>query len=169
MTTRGSRSRSFAVIEAPARQIAENAVAEGSIIVGKLRRKPDFSQGWNAQKVEFGALFSMGVIDPAKVVRMAAAGWRLERWNACHFRSDDRREVETSRGECKSLSDLSAPPRDCSVASPTHSQFNTLKSPGKRCATLAGPTWHDFWISVERGASNLVTASALPKKVERNR
>nr|AAA26283.1 groEL [Sinorhizobium meliloti] len=58
-------------IEAPVRQIAENAGAEGSIIVGKLREKQDFAFGWNAQTGEFGDLFQMGVIDPAKVVRTA--------------------------------------------------------------------------------------------------
>ncbi|PST25501.1 chaperonin GroEL [Mesorhizobium plurifarium] len=58
-------------IEAPVRQIAENAGAEGSIIVGKLREKEDFAFGWNAQTGEFGDLFEMGVIDPAKVVRAA--------------------------------------------------------------------------------------------------
>ncbi|HXV31816.1 MAG TPA: chaperonin GroEL [Sinorhizobium sp.] len=58
-------------IEAPARQIAENAGAEGSIIVGQLRKKTDFAYGWNAQTGEFGDLFAMGVIDPAKVVRAA--------------------------------------------------------------------------------------------------
>ena len=58
-------------IEAPVRQIAENAGAEGSIIVGKLREKADFGYGWNAQTNEFGDLFGQGVIDPAKVVRTA--------------------------------------------------------------------------------------------------
>ncbi|MCO5083831.1 MAG: chaperonin GroEL [Rhizobiaceae bacterium] len=58
-------------IETPARQIAENAGAEGSIIVGKLREKADFAWGWNAQTNEFGDLYSQGVIDPAKVVRTA--------------------------------------------------------------------------------------------------
>jgi len=58
-------------IEAPVRQIAENAGAEGSIIVGKLREKPDFAYGWNAQTDEYGDLFAQGVIDPAKVVRTA--------------------------------------------------------------------------------------------------
>ncbi|MCJ8521475.1 chaperonin GroEL [Pseudorhizobium tarimense] len=58
-------------IEAPVRQIAENAGAEGSIIVGKLREKADFSFGWNAQTNEYGDLYTMGVIDPAKVVRTA--------------------------------------------------------------------------------------------------
>src|SRR6185369_16005572 len=57
--------------EAPVRQIAENAGAEGSIIVGKLRENTQFSFGWNAQTGEYGDLFSQGVIDPAKVVRTA--------------------------------------------------------------------------------------------------
>ncbi|MBB3458230.1 chaperonin GroEL [Rhizobium sp. BK313] len=58
-------------IEAPVRQIAENSGAEGSIVVGKLREKADFSFGWNAQTSEYGDLYAMGVIDPAKVVRTA--------------------------------------------------------------------------------------------------
>ncbi|OHV88668.1 chaperonin GroEL [Mesorhizobium sp. ORS 3428] len=58
-------------LETPVRQIAENAGAEGSIIVGKLREKAEFSFGWNAQTGEFGDLYGQGVIDPAKVVRTA--------------------------------------------------------------------------------------------------
>ncbi|MCT8989666.1 chaperonin GroEL [Chelativorans sp. SCAU2101] len=58
-------------IEAPIRQIAENAGEEGSIVVGKVREKSDFGYGWNAQTGEYGDLFSMGVIDPLKVVRTA--------------------------------------------------------------------------------------------------
>ncbi|MBY5446990.1 chaperonin GroEL [Rhizobium leguminosarum] len=58
-------------LEAPARQIAENAGAEGSIVVGKLREKSEFSYGWNAQTGEYGDLYAQGVIDPAKVVRTA--------------------------------------------------------------------------------------------------
>ncbi|MBB4229643.1 chaperonin GroEL [Rhizobium mongolense] len=58
-------------IESPVRQIAENAGAEGSIVVGKLREKAEFSYGWNAQTNEYGDLYQMGVIDPAKVVRTA--------------------------------------------------------------------------------------------------
>ncbi|NNU45993.1 chaperonin GroEL [Rhizobium sp. WYCCWR 11279] len=58
-------------IEAPVRQIAENAGAEGSIVVGKLREKGEFSYGWNAQTGEYGDLYAQGVIDPAKVVRTA--------------------------------------------------------------------------------------------------
>jgi len=58
-------------VEAPVRQIAENAGTEGSIIVGKLRGRADFSFGWNAQTGEYGDLYGQGVIDPAKVVRTA--------------------------------------------------------------------------------------------------
>ncbi|HEV7321849.1 MAG TPA: chaperonin GroEL [Ensifer sp.] len=58
-------------LETPVRQIAENAGAEGSVIVGKLREMGDFAHGWNAQTGEYGDLFRMGVIDPAKVVRAA--------------------------------------------------------------------------------------------------
>jgi chaperonin GroEL len=58
-------------IEAPARLIAENAGAEGSIIVGKLRENSAFGFGWNAQTGEFGDLYVQGVIDPVKVVRTA--------------------------------------------------------------------------------------------------
>jgi chaperonin GroEL len=58
-------------IEAPVRQIAQNAGAEGSIIVGKLREKTNRAWGWNAQTGEYGDLYKMGVIDPAKVVRTA--------------------------------------------------------------------------------------------------
>jgi chaperonin GroEL len=58
-------------IEAPVRQIAENAGAEGSIIVATLRAKNNFGFGWNAQTNEFGDLYKQGVIDPAKVVRTA--------------------------------------------------------------------------------------------------
>ena len=58
-------------LEAPARQIAANAGAEGSIIVGKLRDNTDFAWGWNAQTDEFGDLYRQGVIDPVKVVGTA--------------------------------------------------------------------------------------------------
>jgi chaperonin GroEL len=56
-------------IQAPARQIAANAGAEGSIIVGKILDNADDSYGWNAQTDEYGDLYKFGVIDPAKVVR----------------------------------------------------------------------------------------------------
>jgi chaperonin GroEL len=58
-------------LQAPIRQIAENAGVEGSIVVGKVLENKDVSFGYNAQTEEYGDLVKMGVIDPAKVVRTA--------------------------------------------------------------------------------------------------
>src|SRR5690606_7401004 len=60
-------------LQAPIRQIAENAGVEGSIVVGRvLEKKGDGSAfGYDAQNDEYGDLFEKGIIDPAKVVRTA--------------------------------------------------------------------------------------------------
>ncbi|KLK92547.1 molecular chaperone GroEL [Microvirga vignae] len=58
-------------LQAPARQIALNAGEDGSVIVGKVAEAEDYSAGWNAQTGEFGDLYKFGIIDPAKVVRVA--------------------------------------------------------------------------------------------------
>ncbi|WP_120498980.1 chaperonin GroEL [Roseovarius sp. EL26] len=58
-------------IEAPLRQIAENAGVDGAVVAGKVRESSDTSFGFNAQTEEYGDMFSFGVIDPAKVVRTA--------------------------------------------------------------------------------------------------
>jgi chaperonin GroEL len=58
-------------IEAPLRQIAENAGVDGAVVAGKVRESGDNSFGFNAQTEEYGDLFKSGVIDPAKVVRTA--------------------------------------------------------------------------------------------------
>ncbi|MBL0969248.1 MAG: chaperonin GroEL [Brevundimonas sp.] len=58
-------------LQAPIRQISENAGVEGSIVVGKVLESNDASFGFNAQTEEYGDLVKMGVIDPAKVVRTA--------------------------------------------------------------------------------------------------
>ena len=58
-------------LQAPIRQIAENAGVEGSIVVGKVLENNDASFGFNAQTEEYGDLVKMGVIAPAKVVRTA--------------------------------------------------------------------------------------------------
>src|SRR5213080_1468595 len=55
----------------PARQIAENSGADGSIIVGKLLDSKDVNYGYDAQKGEFTDLVQAGIIDPTKVVRHA--------------------------------------------------------------------------------------------------
>ena len=56
-------------LEAPARQIANNAGADGSVIVGKLLENDEPTTGYNAQSGEFTDMIKAGVIDPAKVVR----------------------------------------------------------------------------------------------------
>jgi chaperonin GroEL len=58
-------------IQAPARQIANNAGADGAVIVGKLLEEKSDTIGYNAQKGEFEDLIKAGVIDPTKVVRSA--------------------------------------------------------------------------------------------------
>jgi len=58
-------------LQAPARQIAENAGADGSLIVGKLLEGKSATQGFNAQTGEFVDMVKDGVIDPTKVVRLA--------------------------------------------------------------------------------------------------
>ncbi|WP_170347837.1 MULTISPECIES: chaperonin GroEL [Ruegeria] len=58
-------------IEAPLRQIAENAGVDGAVVAGKVRESADAAFGFNAQTEEYGDMFSFGVIDPAKVVRTA--------------------------------------------------------------------------------------------------
>jgi chaperonin GroEL len=58
-------------LQAPIRQIAENAGVEGSIVVGKVLETRGVSFGYDAQKDEYGDMIEKGIIDPAKVVRTA--------------------------------------------------------------------------------------------------
>ena len=58
-------------LQAPARQIAENAGEDGAVVVGKIVDKDDYAFGYNAATGEYGNLVKQGVIDPAKVVRTA--------------------------------------------------------------------------------------------------
>jgi chaperonin GroEL len=58
-------------LQAPIRQIAENAGVEGSIVVGKVLENASATFGFNAQTEEYQDLVAAGVIDPAKVVRTA--------------------------------------------------------------------------------------------------
>ncbi|PZX12661.1 chaperonin GroEL [Celeribacter halophilus] len=58
-------------IEAPLRQIAENAGVDGAVVAGKIRESDDLAFGFNAQTEEYGDMFAFGVIDPAKVTRTA--------------------------------------------------------------------------------------------------
>jgi len=58
-------------LQAPIRQIAENAGDEGSIVVGRILDQKLATFGYNAQTGEFGDMIEMGIIDPVKVVRHA--------------------------------------------------------------------------------------------------
>ena len=58
-------------LEAPLRQIAENAGVDGAVVAGKIRESDDKNFGFNAQTEEYGDMFKFGVIDPAKVTRTA--------------------------------------------------------------------------------------------------
>ena len=58
-------------LQAPIRQIAENAGVEGSIVVGRVTDHKSPSFGYDAQTGEYGDLIGKGIIDPAKVVRVA--------------------------------------------------------------------------------------------------
>jgi len=58
-------------LEAPIRQIAENAGNEGSIVVGKVSENKSQTWGFNAQTEEYVDLIEAGIVDPAKVVRTA--------------------------------------------------------------------------------------------------
>ena len=58
-------------LSAPARQIAINAGEDGSVIVGKVLEKDQYSYGFDAQTGEYVNMVSKGIIDPTKVVRVA--------------------------------------------------------------------------------------------------
>ena len=58
-------------IQAPARQIVDNAGGDGAVVVGKLLESTDYNYGYDAQTGEYGDLVKLGIIDPTKVVRTA--------------------------------------------------------------------------------------------------
>jgi len=58
-------------LEAPLRQIVENAGMDGAVVAGKLLEQKDVRHGFNAQTEEYTDMVSAGIIDPTKVVRTA--------------------------------------------------------------------------------------------------
>jgi chaperonin GroEL len=58
-------------LEEPLRQIAQNAGHEGALVIGRVRDSKDENFGFNAETGEFGDMVKAGVIDPAKVTRLA--------------------------------------------------------------------------------------------------
>ena len=61
-------------LQAPARQIFANAGMEGSVIAGKLLDKGEADHGFDAQSGNYVDMIEAGIIDPAKVVRLALQG-----------------------------------------------------------------------------------------------
>jgi chaperonin GroEL len=62
------------VLQAPVRQIAENAGLDGAVVAGKLLEGKDFNFGFDAQKMVYTDMQKAGIIDPTKVVRSALQG-----------------------------------------------------------------------------------------------
>ena len=58
-------------LQAPIRQIAENAGVDGAVIAGKLLEGKDYNYGYNAQSGEFTDMLKTGIVDPTEVVRTA--------------------------------------------------------------------------------------------------
>ncbi len=58
-------------LEEPMRQIAQNAGHEGALVVGRVRESKDENFGFNAETGDFDDMVKAGVIDPAKVTRLA--------------------------------------------------------------------------------------------------
>ena len=59
------------VVQAPIRQIAENAGFDGAVVANEVLSKKDASYGYDAQNNKYGDMFKAGIVDPAKVVRTA--------------------------------------------------------------------------------------------------
>ena len=58
-------------LQAPLRQIAENAGVDGAVIAGKMLESADYNYGYNAQSGEFTDMIKAGIVDPTEVVRTA--------------------------------------------------------------------------------------------------
>ncbi|HKU95759.1 MAG TPA: chaperonin GroEL, partial [Vineibacter sp.] len=61
-------------LQAPVRQIAENAGFDGAVVAGRLLDQKDTNFGFNAQKADYVDMIKAGLIDPTKVVRVALEG-----------------------------------------------------------------------------------------------
>jgi len=59
------------VLEDPLRQIMANSGAEGSVVIQKIRESKDPKFGFDAEKMQYGDMVELGIVDPAKVVRAA--------------------------------------------------------------------------------------------------
>jgi len=64
----------YKALLAPLKQIAENAGLDGSVIVNNILNNSDVKYGFDAQNEEYGDMFKFGIVDPAKVSRVALEG-----------------------------------------------------------------------------------------------
>ena len=64
----------YKALQAPAKQIAENAGLDGAVIVNKIIENNNSNYGFDAQKEEYGDMIAFGIVDPAKVTRIALEG-----------------------------------------------------------------------------------------------
>ena len=58
-------------LQAPVRQIVENAGFDGAVVAGKLQESKDANRGFDAQNEKYVDMFKAGIVDPTKVVRAA--------------------------------------------------------------------------------------------------
>ena len=84
-------------LQAPARQIVQNAGDDGSVVVGKILENAKYSFGYNAQTGDYGDLVSRGRDRPDQGRALRAAGRRLDRRPADHDRGDGGRASEGGR------------------------------------------------------------------------
>lgn len=64
----------YKALQAPAKQIAENAGLDGSVIANKIMENDNPNYGFDAQKEQYGDMIAFGIVDPAKVSRIALEG-----------------------------------------------------------------------------------------------
>ena len=81
-------------LEAPIRQISENAGVEGSIVVGKISENSSETFGFNAQTEKYVDMIEAGIVDPAQGRPHRPAGCGVGRRPADHHRGDGRRDAQ---------------------------------------------------------------------------
>ncbi|MDD2840733.1 MAG: chaperonin GroEL, partial [Rickettsiales bacterium] len=64
----------YKALQSPAKQIAENAGLDGSVIANKIMENKNINYGFDAQKEQYGDMINFGIVDPAKVARIALEG-----------------------------------------------------------------------------------------------
>jgi len=119
-------------LEEPARQLALNAGHEGAIVVGRVRESKEENFGFNAETGEFGDLVKAGVIDPAKVTRLAlqnaasiAALMLTTEALIADIKEDDKKAAAAPGGGPGGMGECTKPFHNLS-------QFNTLQGrPGR--------------------------------------